>query len=210
MSTWTQRANSSTGGKYPKAPPGNHPAVLVAMVSMGTQKSGYAGEEGWQERVYLLWELVTEEVPGTGRNHLIGTDVTLSLNAKAKLRQWVEARLGRPISDGEDYDVSAELGKPCYLNVVLKGGYPRVEGVGAVPKGITVPPPKNKPVAVSLDDFQKNGAGAIPGWVEAHWHFGRPISAHVRECREIAGEKPRHTSQETAPVVGGGGNKIPF
>jgi hypothetical protein len=54
MRAWIQKANSSTGGKYPKAPPGNHPAVLVAMVAMGTHKSGYAGEEVWQERLYLV------------------------------------------------------------------------------------------------------------------------------------------------------------
>jgi hypothetical protein len=210
MSAWTLRANSSTGGRYPKAPLGNHLGVLVALVDLGTQQSRYPGEEVWLPRVYMLWELPTKEILGTGRNHLIGTDVTNSLNAKAKLRQWFQALLGRPIADGEDVKVDAVLGKPCLLTVGEKGGYPRVAVVGAVPEGITVPPPKNIPVAVSLADFQKNGPGAIPAWVDGHWHFGRPISAHVRECREIAGEKPRQTPQETAPADDGDGKEIPF
>src|SRR5688572_12457251 len=129
MTTAFQVKATKGEGGYEKAPPGNHPAVLVAVVDMGTQESEYAGETKLQHRVYMVWELVTKKMTGVDRNHAIGIDLTLSLNEKAKLRKWVEARTGRPIPEGGEYDVTKELGQPCLLNVVEKNGYPKVEGV---------------------------------------------------------------------------------
>jgi hypothetical protein len=44
------------------------------------------------------------------------------------MRGFIEARLARPLADNEEYDIAAELGQPCLLNVVEKGGYPKVAG----------------------------------------------------------------------------------
>lgn len=58
--SWTkQQANSKTGGgNYEKPPPGNHPAVCVAIIDMGTQKQEYQGNVTFAHRAYFVWELV--------------------------------------------------------------------------------------------------------------------------------------------------------
>lgn len=183
MSKWTREANSSKGEGFEKAPAGNHPAVLVAIIDMGTQRQEYQGTVTCPERAFFVWELVTKRQEGfKDRNHVIGIDLTVSLNVKSKLRQWIEARSGRKIRDGEGYDISQELGKPCLLNVLhSEKGYAKVEGVGSVPDGLTVPPPQNKPVIISLDEFK---AGTpIPEWVP--YLFGEPLSDHIRRCKEL-------------------------
>jgi hypothetical protein len=204
MSVWKQKASKGKGdgSGFEKAPPGNHPAVLVAIVDMGTQSQEYAGQQKWQRRAYFVWELVTEKMSGTkDRNHLIAIDLTVSLNEKAKLRKWIEARAGKAMPEGTDYDILKELGKPCLLTVVEKESngnkYPKIEGVTAVPKGVKVDPPQNQPFSWSLDDYEKEGTVEIPDWVESLWLYGEPISEHIKRCREITDPDNKESPDET-------------
>jgi len=111
---WTTTASKGNGGPVEKAPPGTHPAVLVALIDLGNQwQSAFSpGEAGkYQHRLYWVYELPMEK-KANGESHLIAIDLTWSLNEKAKMRQFIESRLGRKIAEGEKYDVSAELGQP--------------------------------------------------------------------------------------------------
>lgn len=190
MSGFVMTAKKSNGGgDYEKPPAGNHPAVLVAVVDMGHQwqepfKGDPKSKGSWQHRAFFVWELVTKKQSGSNRNHVIGLDLTLSLNEKAKLRKWIEARLGRPIREGENYDVVAELGQPCLLNVVEKNGYPKIEGVSAVPDGLPVPPAQNKPLAWNVAAAQA-GKIDLPAWLP--YHYGQPIGDVVKRCQELDG-----------------------
>lgn len=189
---WTAKATKG-GGDYEKAPPGNHPAVLVAMIDLGTQKTEFGGEVKEQHRVFWVWELVTEKTK-TGLNHLIGMDLTFSLNENAKMRAFVEARLSRKIGDDEEYDVETELGKPCLLNVVEKKGYPKVETMSSVPKGMTVARPTHPLTLWKLEEFEKTGKIDIPGWIP--WLYGESIPAHIARCLEMDGRKPEVKTQD--------------
>lgn len=185
---FTMKATSGSGGGTEKAPTGNHMAVLVGVFEMGTQEETFNGETSSRRKVYLAWELVNEKMSGANKNHVIGAALTQSLNEKATLRKFIEARLGRKLGSDEEYDVSRELGQPCMLSVVANDkGYPRVEGVAAIPKGIPVPKPTYPPVAIPLEDFQNEGR-EIPEWVP--WLFGSPLSDHIQACEEIGGAKP--------------------
>lgn len=202
MSAWTLTAKKDEGkGGFAKAPAGNHLAVLVAVIDMGTQFSdGYQGAPGkWQRKAYFVWELIGEKADGSAHNHVIGTDLTLSLHEKAKLRKWLEARRGKLIPDGAPLEIDEELGQPCLLNVIEKNGYPKIDGLSAVPKGMPIGAPGYKPVAVSLDEFRANPA-AVPAWVP--YHFGKPIGDHVRECREMGGTAPAPQSGPTGATSG--------
>jgi hypothetical protein len=186
VSKWNREANSSKGEGFEKPPAGNHPAVLVAIIDMGTQRQEYQGNVTWPERAFFVWELVTKRQEGyKEKNHVIGIDLTVSLNVKSKLRLWIEARSGKKIRDGEAYDISQELGKPCLLNILHSDkGYAKVEGVAAIPDGFTVPSPQNAPVIISLDEFK---AGTpIPAWVP--YLFGEPLGDHIRRCKELTAE----------------------
>jgi hypothetical protein len=201
---WTQKAEKGKGTTE-KAPPGNHPAVLVALIDMGTQKTEFQGVAKWQKRAYFVWELVQEKQTGyKDKNHLIAIDLNVSLNEKAKLRKWIEARAGKQIPDGVEYDVSKELGKPCLLSVVMKNDFPKVDAVSSVPKGMTVPEPQNTPILISLDDYR--GGATIPEWVP--WLFGKPLSDHIDECKEFQGGGSAGTP--VGPGTTAGGEEIPF
>lgn len=186
MAFGTMKASNGTGGGTERAPAGNHPAVLVAIVDLGTQwNEGYQGGGGkWQHKAYFVWELVGKKQTGfKDRNHIIGIDLTLSFNEKAKLRKWVESRTGKKIPDGADFDILGELGQPCLLNVVMNKDYPKIEGVSAIPDGLTMAPALLKPAAWELDE--KN-LGAIPEWCP--WLYGVAIPDVVRQCKELGGK----------------------
>ena len=199
----TKAAGNGDGGTFERAPAGNHPAVLVALIDMGTQEvDGFQGAPSKeQHRAYMVWELVAEQ-NSQGENFLIAIDLNISLNEKAKLRKWIEARRGRPIADGEEYDISEELGKPCLLNVVEKNGYPKIEGVSGVPKGTTVPKPTRPLTAWTLEQYASEGRVDVPDWLP--WHFGKPITDHIMECKEIVtGDVAPGSAPSAAPTKTG-------
>jgi hypothetical protein len=202
--TWTATAKKGGEGAFEKAPPGNHPAVLVAIIDMGTQwQEGYQGAPGkWQRRAYFVWELVLEKRAEGGGNHVIALDLNVSLNDKAKLRKWIEARTGKAIPDGVEYDVSQELGQPCLLGVVMKGDFPKVDSVSGVPKGMAVAEPGHKPVLISLDEFR---AGAkIPDWVP--YLYGEPLADVIKRCKEIGGLQGKGEGESTGRRAAVGGD----
>lgn len=196
-------ANKGSGEGVAKAPAGNHPAVLVAIVDMGTQKSDFQGQEKWQHRAFFVWELVNENVAGfKDKHHVIGIDLTLSLNEKAKLRKWIEARTGKPLPDGADFDAADELGKPCLLNVIDKGGYPKIDAVTAFPKGFPEPKPQQQPFAWSLENYKANGGQInLPDWLP--WFYGRPLAETIKECKEIGQTGAPRATAGTATAGGG-------
>lgn len=189
MSWGKMKPSAGGGGGSEKAPAGNHPAVLVAIVDMGEQwQEPYSpGDKGyWTKRAYFVWELVQEKKSGSGENHTIAIDLTMSLGSKAKLRKFIEGRLGRKLLDGEDFDILAEVGQSCLLNVVEKNGYPKIDGCAALPKGFPALNSSYPLTRISLDEF-RNGT-AIPDWVP--YLYGSPLADHIRACKQIGGEKP--------------------
>jgi hypothetical protein len=200
--------SSGDGGGFEKAPPGNHLAVLVGIVDMGRQWSdGYQGAPGkFQRKAYFAWELVATPAAG-GRNHVIGTDLTFSLNEKAKLCKWIESRRGVTIREGEPFDILSELGQPCLLNVVLKGEYPKVDGVAGLPKGIPVPAPQNTPFAWNLSEFVEGSPIVLPSWLP--YYYGRPLAEQIAECEELKGKVPAGP-QRPAAAATTSADPIPF
>ena len=195
--SFTATANKSDGnsGGFEKAPAGTHPAVLVAIIDLGEQwiepfgsskpGDGQKAEVAkWKRQLYYVYELVTKKRTSGPGNHLIAIDLNFSMNEKAKMRKWVEARTGKKIPDGTEYDVTQELGQPVLLTVEMKGDYPRIGGVTGVPEGYNVPAPHVKPVAWVLD---VNKIGDIPPWVP--YLYGRKIADVVRESRQVKGER---------------------
>ncbi len=198
---WTQKASKGGDGNFEKAPAGNHPAVLVALIDMGTQTvDGFqGGPSKEQHRAYMVWELVSEP-DSNGKNFLIGMDLNISLNEKATLRKWIEARTGKPIPEGSEYDISKELGQPCLLSVVEKNGYPKIMGMSGVPKGTAVPKPTKALTTWTLDDYGSAGKIDLPDWLP--WLFGECIEDHIMRCGEIANGDVKPGSVNTSPNAG--------
>jgi len=210
-----------SSGATEKPPVGNHLAVMVGVFDMGKQfqEPFKAGDKGyWAARAFFVWELVGEKMTGADRNHVIGIDLTLSTDERSKLRKWVEARTGKPMVP--PFDPTTELGLGSFLSVIAnKKGYPVVNGMAALPKGIPVPPPTYKPVAISLDEYR---AGAkIPEWCP--WLYGSPLEEWIKACQQLGGARPQPRKSNDPqsgeqPAAGAGsqytqpaeGDKIPF
>ncbi len=208
--SWETEAKKSNGGEggFVKAPPGNHRAVLVALIQMGNQwqEPFEKGKKGFfQERNMWVWELSDEPISGTGKNHLIGIDLTFSLHEKAKMRAWIEARAGKKIPDGAAYDITKELGQPCLLNVIMKGDFPKVEAMSGLPKSMPKPEPTYPLTLISLEEL-KAKKKLIPEWVP--WWYGEHLADIINRCKEFGGtgkrdgERPERSSapaDRTAP-----------
>jgi len=216
--SFTATANKSEGGGggFEKAPAGTHPAVLVAIIDLGEQwvepfgnaKPGDGQKQEvakWKRQLYYVYELVTKKRTQGPGNHLIAIDLNFSMNEKAKMRKWVEARTGVKIKDGAEYDVTQELGQPVLLTVEMKGEYPRIGGVTGIPEGYTVPPPSVKPVAWVLDPAK---LADIPPWVP--YLYGRKIADVVRDSRQIKGERKTQPAQPNMHEADAPADGVPF
>lgn len=217
--SWTISPGGGGGGDYERPPVGNHAAVLVAMVDLGTHRERYKDQpERDARKIYWVWELVAKRKSGSSENHVIAIDLTLSGSDRSRMGQFVAARLGRPFQP--DYKVIEELGKPCMLNVKENDkGYPKVAGVAPVPDGLPFPAPQHKPFALSLDDYRKAGwsLDAVPGWLP--WLYRDEIPTVIRRSKEymtevVAAHQAKQAAQQAEEFfgqpAGGGGKPIPF
>ncbi len=127
MAKWKATANNKTGdGKFTLPPPGNTPAVCVAMVDLGThdleftdKKTGALTHKDYR-KVFLVWELTRRPDPGfKDRNYLLSREYSVALGSNAALRGVVETAMGRKLADQEDVDDLAEvlLGMECLIDV---------------------------------------------------------------------------------------------
>lgn len=179
---WTKTATNK-GGDFEQVPPGNYPAALVAIVDLGGQENDFGGEKKIEHRVFWCWELVTKKTT-SGKNFLIGIDLTYSLHEKAKMRKWIEARLGKSIPDDGEYSIKKELGQKCLLSVKEKKGYSKIEGVASIPDGITVPDPVTTPFIWSIPDLKDNKL-SLPSWLP--FLYGEPLTDHIKRAEELQG-----------------------
>lgn len=203
--SWKRQASSSRDFDRELPPAGNHPAVLVALVDLGTHEDTYGGESKMNRKVYLAWELTAEE----GRP-VVGRDFTFSLNAKALLRQFIQRWRGRDLAEGEEFDVSVLLGKPCMLSVVhqQKGDrtFAKVDGVAGVPKGMTVPDARREQVLWSVDE---DGDVELPEWLP--YLYGAPLSKWAQDCQEWRkGPAPSNPAGAEAGAVKTSNDDIPW
>ena len=171
---WKQKA-SSGGGNFEACPAGNHAAVLIAIIDLGTQEDSYQGVERTSRKVFLCWEIPGEQT-AAGRSHVIGREYTLSFNEKAGLRKLIEAWRGKSFTEGEEFDLSALLGKPCMLTVVTedKNGktYAKINGVSSMPKGMPVPTATLGKISFSLEEDDR---AKFPDADWLPWSYGSKL-----------------------------------
>ncbi len=206
MAAWTAKANAKgkgEGGEFEKPPAGNHRAVLVAMIDMGSQRQEpyeTGGKVTFPHRIYWCWELCDEAKSGSSEKHVIGLDLTFSLHEKAKMRGFCESRANKKIPDGLEYDITQELGQGCLLNVIEKNGYPKIESVSAMPKGMAKPEATYPLTLIGFDEL-KSGTKTIPDWVP--WLYGEDLMEHVKRAKEWSGAAspaPAKSAAKPAPT----------
>lgn len=172
---------SSGGGDYRVCPAGTHPAVLVAVLDIGTHTETYNGESKDTRKVVLIWDVHPEEEEPI----VVLRDFTLSFNEKATLRQLVERWRGTAFQEDEEFDVGTLAGKSCYVQIVHKQSakdrtYARVDGLVKLPKGAPTPKSVHPPLVWSVED--RTPFPTLP--YEAYLR-GKPVADVVKECHEL-------------------------
>lgn len=218
----------SEGGNYTLIEAGSHPAVLVALIDLGTHqrtaKDPKKGERTYDAHdVYLCWELVDQPQPGLGVNHTIGDQFTLSFHEMGRLRKLAEGWRGRKYNEGDDIDYTKFLGHACMVNVTHKASkdgkktYHNIAGVTALPKvggkAIEIPAAKLLGEGGKGLIWTISGPGCpiqLPAWLPRL--YGQELADVIKVSREWQGGTDTHPE---VPVGPGGeeiaeGDEIPF
>lgn len=206
--------NKTGGGDYSIPPEGNHVAVLVAMVDLGTHNKEFkdkdSGEVSYKDyrQIFLAWELTDEVDPTSkGKNFVMGREYSLALGLKAALRGVVEVWKGRKLEEGEDCpDLEKMVGMKCMLTVqhgksAAGKDYANIKAVTPVHKSLTVKPPLNTPYLYEIEKGKFNP----PPWLPA-WSFGEQLKDIIARSQEVKGAQrgpAAATSSVDAPMVDG-------
>lgn len=187
----------ASAGQSEIPPSGSHPAVLVALIDLGTRTEQYQQQaEKDVRKVLLAWELVSEKKSGSTMNHVVGRDYTLSMNEKAALREMVRRWRGSDLKEGEDFDLMKLMGRPCLLTIVHKASgtgrtYAKVDGIAPMPKGMTAPKAQRTPIAWSVAEADLDeGIPSEDG--DTDWLpflYGRPVHEVIKESKEYRQRK---------------------
>lgn len=137
---------SEGGGDFTPPPAGAFPAICYRVVDLGTQKSSYKGEDKFQHKVMLSWELKGDEtVMDDGSPMSIHQRYTWSMYDNAVLRKHLESWRGAKFTERDfgpgGFDVKNLLGKSCLLSIVHdeKGDrtFANVSAISKLPKGMS-------------------------------------------------------------------------
>lgn len=182
-SPWKKQTPQKNDGEQGElVPEGNQAAVCVALIDIGTHTNEYQGKTTTARKVFIVWELVEEQ-----NRPCIGKDFTFSFHEKALLRDTLKKwRNGTDLAEGEEFDISVLLGKPCNLVVAHKTAnsgkvFAKVDGVTGLVKSQVgkVGKPSREPFLWSVSDGDITD---IPDWIP--WLYGQSIPDHVQKCAE--------------------------
>jgi len=186
-------ASSSEGGDFERPAPGMYPAMLVAVIDLGTHTRVFSGESKKQRKVYLAWDL-TEERDSKGQTFIIGQDYTFSLNVKAKFRALVEGWTGKTMAEGTQFNITELVGKPCLVNVaegMSASGkkYSEISSVAQPMRGMKVVETERMPFVFSVTSLNSSlDDPAVPDWLPRI--YGRTILDEIKASDEFGALAP--------------------
>jgi hypothetical protein len=148
------------------------------MIHMGTVKESYMGEEKFVNKVRLTFELPTELKVYKEENGeqpaVLSKEFTLSLSEKSNLRAFLNSWRGKALTEDEckAFDIAVLAGKPCTLSVIHKTSkvsgktYAEISSIGAVMKGMEVPPLMNPQIVFSVTNFDQVAFDSFPDFIK--------------------------------------------
>ncbi len=220
MSAFKARVTNQGGEKTEVPPAGAHPAVLVAIIDLGTHEDEYNGKATFLRKCLYVFELTAEKMTGfKDRNHVVTKDFTIGgngeivLGPKNGLRKMLEGWRGSQYPEGQEIDIAGPLGKPCLVTIKHgksgKGNdYAKIEAVAPVPKGLAVPPATHAPFAWEIGN---TGEPPAEDWIP--YLYGTPVVDVIKGSHEFLKKPiPKRNGGATEPEeepVGAGAN-IPF
>jgi hypothetical protein len=207
-------ASDKGGGNYQLAPIGNHVAICVQVIDLGTQNDEYMGKPKILRKVRLAWELpeekaVFDEAKGE-ECFLVAKEYTLSLGEKANLRHDIQSWRGVDFTEEElkSFELKRLLGAACMVNVVHetsknKRKYVKITSVTRLPKKIKkadVPKPTLEMIGYDIEDGMNDAFKKLPQFLQ------EKILASV----EVTGGGPASNDAKDAGKGAPDDDDIPF
>jgi hypothetical protein len=167
------KAKSSSN--RPQAPEGNHPAICVQVLDLGTHKGEYNGKPKVNRKVRISWELPEEKAvfhEDRGEEpFMVSRTYNFSVSDKSTFRKDLESWRGRAFTEEEleTFDIEKLLGVGAMVNVAINDkGYSDVSTVAALPKQLKaiMPKPHNKPVYYSIEDGKTPVFDSLPDFLK--------------------------------------------
>lgn len=160
-----------------KLPPaGTHMARLIGLISIGTVKSSFQGEEKEGYKIRLTWELPNEQTVfkegEPEKPFVVSKELGFSMHKKSSLRPIVEGMIGTALSDEEAYafDIDDLIGMPCVLSIVIdesdKGKYVAIKSASPLMKGTTCPDQINKTQVLSFEKWDEKYFESLPSFIK--------------------------------------------
>lgn len=201
-------------------PPGEYPAVLVALIDLGhQQKKEYEGNAMvWRHMIAVVWEVQGPET-SEGEPFYFAEEFTFALGASANFVKKVLNKGGIVVPDAGDCDISEVLGRPYLLTVEEAQGkkktYTRLakDGIAKLPQVMhsSITEPVRPAFCWQLED------GVIPHHSWLPRLYGRTITQVMEGAQEFGPDQPGDAAEEGEEVPAGGGyepavdpNHIPF
>ena len=205
-----QKATASGTSEVP--PAGNHPAVLVAMIDLGTHMETFkddkkgTSKDALVHKLFLCWELVTEKMSGMKDvNHVIAREYNATFSPKSKFRLMIEGWRGKAFSNDEEFDPKKLLGQKCLISVKHKTSqqgneYAQIDGVAPVPKGMVVPAGHRAPLLYEIGDK----VPPTQDWLPFTFYNGErvPVMTVIERSREyMGGYQPQAAPARNYPAA---------
>lgn len=188
-------------GNFTLAPAGNHAAICVSVVVIGTVPTKYKGHDKMQKVVRLGFELplkkhVFNEAKGE-EPFVVYKEYTLSMGDNSNLKKMIDSWRGEKLTkeEAKKFNIVKLLGCECMCNVVVKTSesgkqYNDVATVTPVPDGLDVPEQTNKNTLFNFNaPFKLEAFNSLPEFIQ------NKIKSSD-EYKALGGEAPA-TSQST-------------
>lgn len=154
-------------------PEGFHPARLIQVIDLGTQKNEAYNK--FEKRIRLAFDCVeqtfeTEE--GESVSHIVTREFAFKMTKKAHLRKFVEQLLGKKLEDGKPFDFEDIAGEAFNLNIVHnkseKNGetYANINTGAPLTKGQKVAKSKRDVVVFDIDNIDDEVLESLPDWLQ--------------------------------------------
>lgn len=201
--------------KYPPIPPNLYAGICVAVIDLGEQYSEMFKK--YDNKVQIVWELPNApmiEVDGKQQPRQLSRTYTLAINKKSNLRKLLTGWNGVQYSDEAfaELDLFEQLGKPCFLNVVLNdtGEYNNIETVTPIAAGFPVPTTATPFIKWDMDEWNEAEFAKLPEWAQekikksTQYQKAHPPTTTIDFAALSAAQAPQpvvQPVQQTAPPV---------
>jgi len=175
-----QMESTSSSGTWERPTPGDYPARISRIVSIGKQHGDYLGKATLNQKLLIPFQL-SGPLKSNGKPFEISAVVTKSNHENSHLVRIIDACLGHHDID----DLSKILDKPIWVSVIAavskttgtEKSYVAMNSIRSLPVGLTAEPLDTEPVVLSfpkskaefdaLTPYERIKVEASPDWKTA-------------------------------------------